>query len=122
MSSTKDRQISREKELIDMLKNRNIKNFNYSYCNCYIKNGGHPNAYEICDMIEEDNFFHRYRSYVVTKSYGYTQSYKYRDDILIAYVKDNHNNIHKMLAEIPWSLKNKIDSIYNNLIKSQLNK
>jgi len=121
MSSIKERQKLRETELMDMLKSRNIKMSNYcGYCNKYIKIGGHPNAYEICDILEEDRFFYKNKNYspYAYNNYVFSAGYKYRSDILIEYVKDNYSNIHKILAEIPWTLKPKVDIIYEALIDS----
>lgn len=110
MHSQKERQHMREQELEDMMRARNLKLslLQYGIAYYYIKNGGRPNATEVCTLLEETQFFQKNAKHIKRAYYSKEQN----DMILIEYIKQNHNNIHKILSEIPWSLKHKVDIIF----------
>ena len=120
----------RENELLDRFDNLGI-NYKYmdsSLCVNYIKFGGNVTADEICNQILHDRFFEKYTSYKKLLN-EYNSNKTINEKIIIEikfnalkeYVINNQNNIHKILNEIPWTLKKDIDIVFDYIEKEQLN-
>jgi len=121
MSSLKKRRELREKEVIDRVAGTDYEYKEYGPFRDYVLYGGKPTPDDICKKIEMDIFLGKHTNYKTLRNeYGYGKmpndiedEMKYK--AITNYVMENRDNIHKILNEIPWSLKNDIDIIYKTL-------
>ncbi len=121
--------IIRKNELCGMLNNMGINpNFfiNHGLCYNYI-NYGEGTIDTICNKIEMDLFLEKHTNYHIlianyersVKKYPWSvynlstiEIEKIEYEALKEYIIQNIDNIHKILKEIPWTLKKKVDLIY----------
>ena len=126
MSSIKKRQEIRENELRSRLDCIGIEYDKEKYNGAfhhYVKIGGTPTIDEIIREKELDMFLSRYTDYKTLRHEYYKKNFNMSRDMentlkrqaVINYIMTNKNNTHKILNEIPWSLKSYIDSIYVSL-------
>lgn len=124
--------ITRRKELNERLLNMNIDPYEFRHnilCHNYI-NYGESTIDIVCNKIEMDLFLTEHTNYKQlldnyknSKKKHYwstvvlsnTEIEKVQYDALEEYVITNKYNIHKILTEIPWSLKKSIDLIFNEM-------
>jgi hypothetical protein len=111
MTTLIERQQNRKNELQTLLKYRGIRSGNLRY-NDYVKYGDNMSALSVCNKMEENLFFEK----LSRPEYYDLRDSKRKSKLLITYVEKNYENSHKILAEIPWHLKPKIDLIFE-LIK-----
>ena len=132
----RQRQDDREDELIDRLDSMGLGDYDYcnsGLCRRFIDRGGKPSLDEICEMIELDEFLEKHTKYEeLRRAYINTPQYKKEIDSIIKnkknileiydtikkqafekYAIENKDNIHKILSEMPWSLKKALDEIYD---------
>ena len=109
MSTLKQRQELRRKELMERLNNLGMIGLLTNYKSTdYIKLGG--NIDEVCREIQEDHFHHNITDFynIRTNNFGTSEEFL-KKLALEEYIFRNKDNIHKIYSEIPWSLKNTVD-------------